>query len=48
MANWAYTTYHVIGKEEEVADLYSKIEQLSKMKEPLNRTDSGICGLVVW
>lgn len=35
MPNWAYTSYRIVGKKEEVQDLYSKIQQLQNMEEPL-------------
>ena len=35
MANWAYTSYRIVGKTEEVQDLYLKIQQLQDMDEPL-------------
>jgi len=41
MPNWAYTTYKIVGKKEEIADLYNKIEQLGKTEEPLVPPDFG-------
>ena len=35
MPNWAYTSYRIVGKTEEVNDLYAKIKQLENMQEPL-------------
>lgn len=35
MPNWAYTSYRIVGKNEEVQDLYSKIQQLQSMENPL-------------
>lgn len=41
MPNWAYTTYKIVGKKEEIADLYNKIEQLGKTEAPLVPSDFG-------
>ena len=35
MPNWAYTSYRIVGKAEEVNDLFTKIKQLENMEEPL-------------
>ncbi len=35
MPNWAYTSYRIVGKVEEVNELYSKLQQLENMQEPL-------------
>ena len=35
MPNWAYSSYRIVGKAEEVQDLYSKLQQLENMQEPL-------------
>lgn len=35
MPNWAYTSYRIVGKKEEVQDLHSKIQQLQNMEESL-------------
>ena len=41
MANWAYTSYRIVGKKEEVTDLYNKIQQLQNMNEPLEPNSWG-------
>ena len=41
MPNWAYTSYRIVGKKEEVQDLYSKIQQLQNMEEPLEPNGFG-------
>ena len=41
MPNWAYTSYRIVGKKEEVQDLYSKIQQLQNMEEPLETNGFG-------
>ena len=41
MANWAYTSYRIVGKKEEVTDLYNKIQQLQNMHEPLEPNSWG-------
>ena len=41
MPNWAYTSYRIVGKTEEVNDLYSKIQQLQNMEEPLEPNGFG-------
>ena len=41
MANWAYTSYRIVGKKEEVTDLYNKIQQLQNMNEPLEPNGFG-------
>ena len=41
MANWAYTSYRMVGKKEEVTDLYNKIQQLQNMNEPLEPNSWG-------
>ena len=41
MPNWCTTTYKLVGKKEEVDDLYSKIQQLQNMKEPLEPNGFG-------
>ena len=41
MPNWCDTQYKIIGKKEEVQDLYNKIEQLGKTEEPLVPSDFG-------
>lgn len=41
MPNWCDTQYKIIGKKEEVADLYSKIQQLQNMNEPLEPNGFG-------
>ena len=35
MPNWCYCSYRIVGKAEEVQDLYSKLQQLENMQEPL-------------
>ena len=41
MPNWCDIQYKIIGKKEEVADLYSKIQQLQNMEEPLEPNGFG-------
>ena len=41
MPNWCDTQYKIIGKKEEVQDLYSKIQQLQNMEEPLEPNGFG-------
>ena len=41
MANCAYTSYRIVGKKEEVTDLYNKIQQLQNMNEPLEPNSWG-------
>ena len=41
MPNWAYTSYRIVGKKEEVQDLYSKIQQFQNMEEPLEPNGFG-------
>lgn len=41
MPNWAYSSYRIVGKAEEVRDLYSKIQQLQNMEEPLEPNGFG-------
>ena len=41
MSNWCSTSYRIVGKKEEVADLYSKIQQLQNMEEPLEPNGFG-------
>ena len=41
MPNWCDTQYKIIGKKEEVQDLYSKIQQLQNMEEPLESNGFG-------
>ena len=41
MPNWCETQYKIIGKKEEVQDLYSKIQQLQNMEEPLEPNGFG-------
>ena len=41
MPNWCDTQYKIIGKKKEVADLYSKIQQLHNMTEPLEPNGFG-------
>ena len=41
MPNLCDTQYKIIGKKEEVADLYSKIQQLQNMNEPLEPNGFG-------
>ena len=43
MPNWAYSSYRIVGKAEEVQDLYSKLQQLENMQEPL--VDNGFGNL---
>lgn len=35
MPNWCYTSYRIVGKAEEVNELYAKIQQLQNMEKPL-------------
>ena len=35
MANWAYTTYKIVGDIKEIHDLNNKLMKLDNMKEPL-------------
>lgn len=48
MPNWAYTSYRIVGKKEEVQYLYSKIQQLQNMKNHWSQTVLVIYGLVVF
>ena len=41
MPNWCTTTYKLVGKKEEVDDLYSKIQQLQNINEPLEPNGFG-------
>ena len=41
MANWCSTSYRIVGKSEEIADLYSKIQQLQNMEKPLVENSFG-------
>ena len=41
MPNLCDTQYKIIGKKEEVTDLYSKIQQLQNMNEPLEPNGFG-------
>ena len=41
MANWAYTSYRIVGKAEEVQNLYSKLQELQNMEEPLEPNSWG-------
>ena len=41
MPNWCYTQYKIIGKKDEVQDLYSKIQQLQNLEEPLEPNGFG-------
>lgn len=41
MPNWCDTQYKIIGKKEEVQDLYSKIQRLQNMEEPLEPNGFG-------
>ena len=41
MPNWCETQYKIIGKKEEVQDLYSKIQQLQNLEEPLEPNGFG-------
>ncbi len=41
MPNWAYTSYRIVGKKKEVQDLYSKVQQLQNMEEPLEPNGFG-------
>ena len=41
MPNWCDTQYKIISKKEEVQDLYSKIQQLQNMEEPLEPNGFG-------
>jgi hypothetical protein len=41
MPNWCYTSYRIVGKEEEVRDLYKKMDELENMKKSLIRNDFG-------
>ena len=43
MPNWAYCSYRIVGKAEEVNELYSKLQQLENMQEPL--VDNGFGNL---
>ena len=45
MPNWAYTSYRIVGKKEEVNELYSKLQQLKNMQEPLVENDFGLLWL---
>ena len=45
MPNWAYTSYRIVGKTEEVNDLYAKIKQLDNMQEPLVENGFGLLWL---
>ena len=45
MTNWAYTSYRIVGKKEEVQDLYSKLQKLQNMEEPLEPNSFGIMWL---
>ena len=45
MANWAYTSYRIVGKAEEVQNLYSKLQELQNMEEPLEPNSFGIMWL---
>ena len=45
MPNWAYTSYRIVGKTEEVNDLYGKIKQLENMQEPLVENGFGLLWL---
>ena len=41
MPNWAYTSYRILGKAEEVQNLYSKLQELQNMEEPLEPNSWG-------
>ena len=41
MPNWAYCSYRIVGKKEEVQDLYSKLQELQNMNEPLEPNSWG-------
>ena len=45
MPNWAYSSYRIVGKAEEVQDLYSKLQQLENMQEPLVENGFGLLWL---
>ena len=45
MPNWAYTQYKIVGKMEEVQDLYSKLQELQNMEEPLEPNSFGVMWL---
>ena len=45
MPNWAYTSYRIVGKAEEVQDLYSKLQELQNMEEPLEPNSFGVMWL---
>ena len=45
MPNWAYTSYRIVGKAEEVQNLYSKLQELQNMEEPLEPNSFGIMWL---
>ena len=45
MPNWCDTQYKIIGKKEEVQDLYSKLQKLQNMEEPLEPNSFGIMWL---
>ncbi len=39
MANWCYTNYVFEGNKEEIADMYGKMQSLSKMEQSLKEND---------
>ena len=41
MPNWAYTSYRIVGKAEEVQNLYSKLQELQNMNEPFEPNSWG-------
>lgn len=41
MPNWAYCSYRIVGKAEEVQDLYSKLQELQNMNEPFEPNSWG-------
>ena len=45
MANWCDTSYRIVGKKEEVYELYSKLQQLENIQEPLVPNDFGVLWL---
>lgn len=45
MPNWCYTSYRIVGKTEEVNDLYTKIQQLQNMEKPLVENGFGLLWL---
>mgnify|MGYP007037156441 FL=1 len=45
MPNWAYCSYRIVGKAEEVQNLYSKLQELQNMEEPLEPNSFGVMWL---